>query len=218
MKSGRTIKCMMVGDTGVGKTCAVEMFTKKNAVENCTPTAKLMKYQNDLSIDNEKVSLEIWDTPGEDDYISLRKRCYPLTDVILLVFSMVDRKSLDNVRLKLFLEVKENTKKVPIVLAGMQKDKVIDETFKTPQDGFILSMEEMISKIQADVIKPDSYHECSTTQNEGLDELFENVARAGLKYQLSDYRHGLLKFVSVASQTSLERSISVDATPGPDTQ
>ena len=93
MKSGRTIKCMMVGDTGVGKTCAVEMFTKKNAVENCTPTAKLMKYQNDLSIDNEKVSLEIWDTPGEDDYICLRKTCYPLTDVILLVFNMVDRKS-----------------------------------------------------------------------------------------------------------------------------
>ena len=131
---------------------------------------------------------------------------------------MVDRKSLDNVRLKLFLEVKEHTKKVPIVLAGMQKDKIIDETFKTPQDGFILSMEEMISKVQADVIKPDSYHECSTTQNEGLDELFENVAKAGLKYQLSDYRHGLLKFVSVASQTSLERSISVDATSSPDIQ
>ena len=218
MKSGRTIKCMMVGDTGVGKTCAVEMFTKKNAVENCTPTAKLMKYQKDLSIDNEKVSLEIWDTPGEDDYICLRKTCYPLTDVILLVFSMVDRKSLDNVRLKLFLEVKEHAKNVPIVLAGMQKDKIIDEKFKTPQDGFILSMKEQISKVQSDVIKPDSYHECSTTQNEGLEELFEKVARSGLKYQLSDYRHGLLKFVSVASQASLERSISVDATTSTDIQ
>ena len=103
---------MIVGDTGVGKTCALEMFTNKNILSEISPTVNLMKYQTEMAIDNETVSLEIWDTPGEDSFKSIRKSCYPLTDVVLLVFSMVNRQSLDNVKLKLFLEVKDETKNV----------------------------------------------------------------------------------------------------------
>jgi len=93
----------------------------------------------------------------------------------------------------------------------MQKDRIIDEEFKQPVDGFILSMESHIDKVKSDVIKPESYHECSTVNNEGLDELFESVVRSGLKYQLSDYRHGMLKFVAVAK--TLDEYTSGDKSP-----
>ena len=213
MKGGRVIKCMIVGDTGVGKTCALEMFTNKNILSEISPTVNLMKYQTEMAIDNETVSLEIWDTPGEDSFKSIRKSCYPLTDVVLLVFSMVNRQSLDNVKLKLFLEVKDETKNVPIVLAGMQKDKISVEQFKAPLDGINLSMESYIKKVKTDVIRPIGYHECSTTKNQGLEELFQDVARAGIKYQLSNYKHGLLKCVSLASQTSIGSIPSCPSTP-----
>jgi len=103
MISGRSVKCMMVGDTGVGKTSAVEVFTKKNKAPYKEPTSNLVTYKTQMSINNEAISLEIWDTPGEHEFTSLRKECYPLTDVVLLVFNMCDRKSLDSVKSKLFI-------------------------------------------------------------------------------------------------------------------
>lgn len=222
MKGGRTIKCMMVGDTGVGKTCAVEMFTRKNVLSKILPTANLMKYQAEMSVDGEKVSLEIWDTPGEDSYASIRKSCYPLTDVVLLVFSMVNRQSLDNVKMKLFLEVKDETKNmplarnIPIVLAGMQKDKVIVEKFPEPLDGINLSMKSYIEKVKTDIIKPDSYHECSTNEYQTFKELFQNVARSGIKYQLSNYKLGLPRCMSIASQACMMATQSLESSPSLD--
>ncbi len=51
---------------------------------------------------NVKYSLELWDTPGQQDYKSLRSLAYPKTDVFLICFSLVDKNSFKNATKKWF--------------------------------------------------------------------------------------------------------------------
>ena len=67
---------------------------------------------------------------------------------------------------------------VPIVLAGMKDDQI--RNWKAQNS---ICSDESIDKIRA-LIKPVSYFTCSTVQNKGLTELFENVARIGFEYKL----------------------------------
>jgi Rho family protein len=52
------------------------------------------------------VKLELWDTAGQDEYKKLRSLSYPKTDVFLICFSMVEKKSFMNAIGKWHNEVK----------------------------------------------------------------------------------------------------------------
>ena len=51
------------------------------------------------------ITLNIWDTAGQEDYDRLRPLSYPQTDVFLVVFSLTGPASFENVRAKWFPEV-----------------------------------------------------------------------------------------------------------------
>ena len=67
------------------------------------------------------------DTPGQDDFDTLRPLVYPNTDVFLLCFSVVSPSSFANIREKWIPEIKKSREKgakkhVPIILVGTQSD------------------------------------------------------------------------------------------------
>ena len=205
--AGTIVQCVMVGDIGCGKTCAAKLFTARTMPTQYTPTLHGVAYKTQVTIENQPITLELWDTPGQADYENRRKLYYPLADVVLMVFNMVDRSTLENARSKWFQEVRRHIKDVPIVLAGMQKDRVDDTTFKVPTDGYVMSMESHIEKIRDNVIRPALYRTCSTLQNVGVDELFENIVETGLKFQQenqeklpTDWQHQMANIVQVTTR------------------
>jgi small GTP-binding protein len=205
--TGKGVKCVMVGDIGCGKTCAVELFTSRTMPTQYSPTLNGVAYKTQVTIDNQPITLELWDTPGQADYENRRALYYPLADVVLMVFNMVDRSTLENARSKWFQEVRRHIKDVPIVLAGLQKDRVDEENFKVPTDGYVISMESHIEKIRDNIIKPVLYRTCSTLQNVGVDELFENIVQTGLKFQQenqeklpTDWQHQMANIVQVLTR------------------
>ena len=98
-------------------------------------------YHAVVHVDGQPLTLELCDTPGQDDFDTLRPLVYPNTDVFLLCFSVVMPSTFQNVRWKntlrnriphLFIryssrekwipEIRSQSKKVPIVLVGTQSD------------------------------------------------------------------------------------------------
>ena len=80
-------------------------------------------YRTEVQIDNRPLTLQIWDSAGQDDYSRLRPLGYADADVFLLCYSVADRDSYKNVDLKWLPELRTSAPSVPIILVGTKMDK-----------------------------------------------------------------------------------------------
>ena len=86
-------KIILVGDSGVGKTCLLSIYVKGEcgptiptiAVEFCTKEIELA--------DNFKVKVQLWDTAGQERFKSLAMTYYRKAYGILLLFDITKRSS-----------------------------------------------------------------------------------------------------------------------------
>ena len=93
----RSIKCVVCGDGEVGKTGLLITFTTSSFPQHYLPTV-FDSFSKDLEVDGTSVTLNLWDTAGQEEYARLRTLSYPGTDVFIICFSLVSPSSLENVR------------------------------------------------------------------------------------------------------------------------
>ena len=92
--SDKPPKLVVVGDGGVGKTSIIVRYTRDNFNEGYEPTLEDHYQANITCEDGSTLQLEIADTAGQEDYKALRDKFMAEGDAFLVVYSIIDSRSL----------------------------------------------------------------------------------------------------------------------------
>ncbi|MCJ8733908.1 hypothetical protein PDJAM_G00229150 [Pangasius djambal] len=134
-----------------------------------------------MSVDGRTVSLNLWDTAGQEEYDRLRTLSYPQTNVFIICFSIGSPSSYANVRHKWFPEVSHHCPSVPVLLVGTKRDLRSDtETVKKLKEQNLAPTTQQQGTALAKQINAVKYMECSALLQEGVREVFAEAVRAVL--------------------------------------
>ncbi|XP_071031286.1 ras-related protein Rab-26-like [Oncorhynchus clarkii lewisi] len=92
-------KVMLVGDSGVGKTCLLVRFKDGAFLAGSFISTVGIDFRNKvMNIDRLKVKLQIWDTAGQERFRSVTHAYYRDANALLLLYDVTNRTSFDNIK------------------------------------------------------------------------------------------------------------------------
>lgn len=170
------INCVLVGDGSVGKTCMLISYTSDKFPTEYVPTI-FENYSSQVSVDNKKINLSLWDTAGQEDYGELRQLSYPQAHVFIIVFSVIEPSSLENAVKKWLPELNEKNPNAPKIIAGNKIDLRDDSLVENSKNAHVLK--KTAEKAVSD--QGCKYFECSALTQDGLKAVFDEAIRSVIK-------------------------------------
>ncbi|XP_050761815.1 ras-related protein Rab-26 isoform X1 [Gymnogyps californianus] len=134
-------KVMLVGDSGVGKTCLLVRFKDGAFLAGSFISTVGIDFRNKvLTVDGVKVKLQIWDTAGQERFRSVTHAYYRDAHALLLLYDVTNKASFDNIQAWL-TEIHEYAQQdVVLMLLGNKVDSAQDRVVKR-EDGEKLAKE-----------------------------------------------------------------------------
>uniref|UniRef100_A0A6B2LKK9 Uncharacterized protein n=1 Tax=Arcella intermedia TaxID=1963864 RepID=A0A6B2LKK9_9EUKA len=170
------VKCVLVGDWGVGKTCMVISYQHPFPQDYIPTIVENTEFQ--LPLNGTNFTLSLWDTAAAEEYDRLRPLVYHNTSIFLVVFSVASPLSLQNVKSRWWGEVSHYCPGVPVLLVGNKVDlrEDGDVVRGLASKGLAPTTFEEGVKV-AKEIKAIKYLETSALTKIGLSEVFEEAVR-----------------------------------------
>ncbi|XP_076072419.1 ras-related protein Rab-26-like isoform X6 [Mytilus galloprovincialis] len=134
-------KVMLIGDSGVGKTCLLVRFKDGAFLSGSFISTVGIDFRNKVvDVEGTKVKLQIWDTAGQERFRSVTHAYYRDAHALLLLYDVTNKASFDNIRAWLG-EINEYAQEdVVIMLLGNKADMTGERMIRT-EDGEKLAKE-----------------------------------------------------------------------------
>uniref|UniRef100_V9LBN5 Ras-related protein Rab-13 n=1 Tax=Callorhinchus milii TaxID=7868 RepID=V9LBN5_CALMI len=100
-------KLLLIGDSGVGKTCLIIRFAEDNFNSTYISTIGIDFKIKTVDVEGKKIKLQVWDTAGQERFKTITTAYYRGAMGIILVYDITDEKSFENIQ-NWMKSIKEN--------------------------------------------------------------------------------------------------------------
>jgi len=144
-------KLLLIGDSGVGKSCLLLRFADDTYTESYISTIGVDFKIRTIELEGKKIKLQIWDTAGQERFRTITSSYYRGAHGIIVVYDVTDQVSFGNVKQWLQEIDRYACESVNKLLVGNKCDlttkKVVDyNTAKEFADGLGITMLETSAK------------------------------------------------------------------------
>jgi small GTP-binding protein len=165
--SVETIKVVLLGEAGVGKTCIISQFIS-NVFDPDTISslsAQFISKQVELNDIKKIIKYDIWDTAGQERFRALAKIFYKDAKVICLVYDICSKKSFTELRDYWYeQQTKLNVDGDPIFAVVANKSDLYESSQVSDEEGKAFA--KSINGI---------FQSTSAKSNTGISTLFDNI-------------------------------------------
>uniref|UniRef100_A0A914XNS6 Ras-related protein Rab-8A n=1 Tax=Plectus sambesii TaxID=2011161 RepID=A0A914XNS6_9BILA len=91
-------KLLLIGDSGVGKTCLLFRFSEDSFNNSFISTIGIDFKIRTIELDGKKIKLQIWDTAGQERFRTITTAYYRGAMGILLVYDITNERSFENIK------------------------------------------------------------------------------------------------------------------------
>ena len=185
MDSTQSVKAVLLGESGVGKTCIIARFINGSFESNIMSTTgasyagKTMIFEE---FGGQCVKFEIWDTAGQEKYRSLTKIFYKDARIAILVYDITRKESFEELKNYWYNQLKEcSPENIVIGIAANKCDLYDNEQvsedearafaneigaiFKLTSANTNTGIEELFKAVGCKVLDPNYNEENETTNN-----------------------------------------------------
>ena len=188
------IKLVIIGDSGVGKSNYLVRFIEGqfNPIHESTIG---FDYKSKICIlpkSKKKIKFQIWDTAGQEKYMSLNKNLFQRVQGIILMYDITDKKSFDNLRHWIY-SINQLAGEIPYILIGNKIDLV---------------EERIISKEKGEQFANDNnikFFESSGKSGENVEESFFYLGEQIISQNYSDDRKSVGSEYVISKESSIKK-------------
>jgi len=160
-------KILLIGDSGVGKSCLLLRYTDNTFSDNFISTIGVDFKIKTIQLDGQTVKLQIWDTAGQERFKTITSSYYRGSHGIFVVYDITDIVSFNNIRVWIE-EIKKYTsgESIQLFLVGNKKDQEPNRAVETAQG------QEMADQLGA------KFLETSAKERVNVDQIFIELTRS----------------------------------------
>ena len=167
-----SFKLIVIGDSGVGKSCLTTQAVRNNFMEFYQATVGFEFLTFNLRINSNVVKLQIWDTCGQEVYKSLISNFYRNCSLALIVYAINNRTSFEHAENWLNDLKNQSNPNVRVFLVGNKSD---------------LEQERQVSKEEAEKFKEEKKLDVFMETSAKTGENARNVLLEAAKILYKDY-------------------------------
>merc|ERR1712137_736183 len=168
------IKLLLIGDSGVGKSCLLLRFSDDSFTPSFITTIGIDFKIRTIELDGRRIKLQIWGTAGQERFRTITTAYYRGAMGILLVYDVTDEKSFGNIRNWIRNIEQHASDNVNKILVGNKADMDESKRAVPTSKGQALADEYGIK-----------FFETSAKTNLNVEEVFFSIAR-DIKQRLSE--------------------------------
>ena len=159
-------KVVLIGESGVGKTCIINRFNEGKFDPNIKISISAQFCRKKIDLPNgESVTMDIWDTVGQETFRSITQIFYAHAKVAIIVYDVTNKKTFDEVKNYWYKKIQEIDDKDIIIALVANKYDLYEKRQVSNEEG-----EEYAKSIKA------IFASTSAKNNSGIKTLFENIA------------------------------------------